>query len=85
MRRTVLSLIVAGLMMALMAAPALAVNHGQVPANECAASPEAGGRQAADNLRATGQVEPPASLNNPGESTGAQGEARSNACPSSEA
>ncbi len=75
MRRIVLSLIVAGLLIALKSAPALAINDALVPAEECApANAEAVGHPAATTgLAQTPQIGPPASANNPGVSTGAQG------------
>jgi hypothetical protein len=80
MRRIVLSLIVAGLMLALLAAPALAINHAQIPAEACSDSPSAGGRPAASTgLAQTPKVGPPASDDNPGVSEGALGEERSSA------
>jgi hypothetical protein len=80
MRRIVLSLIVAGLLMALMATPALAINDSRVPAENCASGTEAVGHPAATTgLAQTPQVGPPASANNPGVSTGALGEERSSA------
>ena len=81
MRRIVLSLIVAGLLMALMATPALAINDALVPAENCApANAQAVGHPAATRgLAQTPQVGPPASADNPGVSTGALGEERSSA------
>ncbi len=43
MRRIALTLIMAALLVALSAAPALAFHHGFLPANECGQSPNAGG------------------------------------------
>ena len=81
MRRIVLSLMVAGLMLALMATPALAINDALVPAENCApANAEAVGHPAAmTGLAQTPQVAPPASRENPGVSTGALGEEQSSA------
>jgi len=89
MRRVVLSLIVAGLLLALLAAPALAINDGRVPADECSGNPNAVGTPGGmpnPGLSPTGPspVEPPASVNNPGQDnsfgdTGAEGQERSSA------
>ena len=91
MRRMLLVMSVAALMAAMlviMAVPALAINDSRVPAENCAPSnAQAVGHPAASTgLAQTEQVGPPASANNPGVSTGALGEAQSNAvgtCPGS--
>jgi len=84
MRRLALTLIAAGLMLALMAAPALAINDSQVPANECSGNPKSVGEPLGVPLFNPGitqsdPVDPPVSANNPGASTGALGQANSNA------
>jgi hypothetical protein len=84
MRRLALSLIAAGLMLVLMAAPALAINDSQVPADECSGNPKAVGEPGGapgtnPGINQSDRVGPPVSDNNPGESTGARGQANSNA------
>ncbi len=75
MRRVFAVLALTGLLLALTAAPALAINDARVPAENCAPdNAQAVGHPAADNLQQTGQVSPPASANNPGVSTGTKGE-----------
>ncbi len=62
--------------------PALAINDGRVPADECSGNPSAVGTPQGNpnpGLAVSDPVGPPASDNNPGQSTGAQGEARSQA------
>jgi len=74
----------AALVLGLTAAPAFAVNDARVPAENCAPdNAEAVGHPAAGNEQSD-QVSPPFSDNNPGQSTGAQGQANSQAtdhCP----
>jgi hypothetical protein len=69
----------------LSAAPALGVNHPFIPANECSSSGNAGGLPAAGNNQTPATAaNPPFSLNNPGQSTGARGGENSQAtqhCP----
>ena len=65
-----------------LAAPAQAINDGRVPADECSDNPNAVGTPGGGpnpGLANTDQVGPPASANNPGRSTGARGEERSQA------
>jgi len=75
------------------AAPAQAINDPRVPANECssensvAVGDPLGPGNPGINFH-TPQVAPPVSLNNPGSSTGAKGQANSQAtahCPNAEA
>lgn len=67
--------------------PALAINDGRVPAEECSGNPTAVGTPQGNpnpGLAVSEPVGPPASEANPGQSGGAQGEARSQAethCP----
>ena len=83
MRRFV---VVAVLVLTFSAPSALAVNDPLVPAENCApANAEAVGHPAlTNNQTPTTAANPPFSRNNPGESTGAQGQANSQAtahCP----
>ena len=68
------------LLLALLAAPALAVNDPLVPGDECSASTQAVGHPAFANQADNPQgANPPFSVNNPGKSTGAKGSANSQA------
>lgn len=78
--------IAAAMTFAALAGPALAINDSQVPANECAP----GNSSAVGNPKHFNGTNPgidthsdpvgrPASANNPGQSTGAQGQANSQA------
>ena len=73
----------AALAAALVAAtPAYAINDGRVPADECSDNPSAVGTPGGEpnpGLAQSEQVGPPASANNPGRSSGARGEERSQA------
>jgi len=81
-RRLALLGVVAGALAA--AAPAGAINDPLVPGNDCAAGNSAavgdplGVGNPGINFH-TPQVSPPVSLNNPGQSTGAKGQANSQA------
>jgi hypothetical protein len=68
MKRVVLLAVV---VLALLAAPALAVNDPLVPGDECSASDTAVGHPAFVHER-SGPASPPFSANNPGQSTGAK-------------
>ena len=62
--------------------PAHAINDGRVPADECSDNPNAVGTPGGEpnpGLAQSEEVGPPASANNPGSSTGARGEDRSQA------
>jgi hypothetical protein len=62
--------------------PALAINDGRTPADECSGNPNAVGEPAADVFRNTEDQNPvglPTSANNPGASTGSRGEDHSQA------
>ena len=91
MKRILVVMSIAALMAAMltvMAVPALAINDSLVPAENCAPdNAQAVGHPALlTGLAQTDQVGPPASANNPGVSTGALGQAQSNAvgtCPAS--
>ena len=91
MRRILLSAAVAGVVLAGPAPHAFAINDGRVPADECSGNPNAVGTpggQPNPGLLVADPVGPPASANNPGRSTGAQGEAHSRAeahCPNATA
>ncbi|HEV3001743.1 MAG TPA: hypothetical protein VGW75_13460 [Solirubrobacteraceae bacterium] len=64
------------------AAPAYGINDGRVPADECSGNPNAVGTPGGAPNPGLAQAEPvgpPASANNPGASTGARGEERSQA------
>ncbi len=79
MRRIALTLILAILLLASMAAPALATNDPTVPADECSDNPKAVGQPFGENANAVdigpSPVSGPASKNNPsGTSPGAQGQ-----------
>ena len=81
MKRSGLSLAAAAAALAL-ATPAQAINDGRVPADECSDNPNAVGTPGGNQnpgLANTDQVGPPASANNPGRSTGARGEEKSQA------
>ncbi len=70
------------LLLAVASVPALAINDRLVPAGGCAQSDSAVGTpQGGDNpgLAQSDQVDPAASRNNPGVSTGAQGHEESQA------
>jgi hypothetical protein len=76
MRRLVMFVV---LLLALLATPALAVNDPLVPGDDCAAAhAQAVGHPAFVHQQPQG-ANPPFSLNNPGESTGAKGSANSQA------
>ena len=80
MRRVTAAAAVAASLVA--AAPAAAINDGRVPADECSDNPNAVGTpggQPNPGLARAEPVGPPASANNPGSSTGARGEERSQA------
>jgi len=65
-----------------LAAPAYAINDGRVPADECSGNPNAVGTPGGGPNPGLANAEPvgaPASANNPGASSGARGEARSQA------
>jgi hypothetical protein len=71
--------LLATLALGLTAAPAFAVNDAFVPGENCAAdNSEAVGHPAAQ-LEQSAKAGPPFSLNNPGQSTGAKGQANSEA------
>jgi hypothetical protein len=75
---------IAGVAAALaLAAPAQAINDGRVPADECSGdNPNVVGTPGGEpnpGLANTDQLAPAASANNPGRSTGARGEERSQA------
>ncbi len=60
MRRLLLTLLLVGLLLVTMVAPALAIVHGNTPSNECGASDNAGGRRAAQVIRTHNPVfDPP--------------------------
>jgi hypothetical protein len=62
--------------------PALAINDGRVPTDECSGNPSAVGTPQGNpnpGLAVSDPVSPPASENNPGQPTGARGEDRSRA------
>jgi hypothetical protein len=68
--------------LAFTASPALAVNDPVAPGDECSASSQAIGHPANENQIEHGNIQganPPFSVNNPGQSTGAKGSARSEA------
>jgi hypothetical protein len=71
-KKALIALAIAGSAVLASVAPALAVNHPFIPANECAQSSAAGGRPAASREQSD-VAGAPFSLNNPGASTGAQG------------
>ncbi len=82
--RLVLLVAVAAVMLAMVAAPALANNDPTVPADECSGNPNAVGQpQSHGGINAVdigpSPVSGPASKNNPGTSTGAKGQAQSQA------
>ena len=85
MKRIVLAVAVAAVMLAVMAAPALANNDPTVPADECSGNPNAVGQpQSHGGINAVdigpSPVSGPASKNNPSDtSTGAKGQAQSQA------
>ena len=67
------------LMLGTTAFPALAINDSRVPADECSDNPKAVGEPGGVPLSNPGiaqaePVGPPVSANNPGQSTGAQGQ-----------
>ena len=67
-------------MFALTASPAFAVNDAHAPGDECSASEQAIGHPAFANQLGNPQgANPPFSSDNPGQSTGAKGSARSEA------
>ena len=86
-KRLVAIALTSALVLVTAAFPALAINDGRVPAEECSDNPTAVGTpQGGPNpgLAVSEPVGPPASANNPGQSQGAQGEERSQAeahCP----
>ena len=62
--------------------PALAINDDRTPADECSGNPSAVGTPQGNpnpGLAESDPVDPPASEDNPAQSTGAQGETRSQA------
>jgi hypothetical protein len=64
------------------AAPAYAINDGRVPADECSGNPVAVGETPDGTNPGIAQADPVApavSANNPGQSTGARGQLKSNA------
>jgi hypothetical protein len=84
MRRIILTLVVALVLVGATAAPALAINDVLVPAGTCAAenSSAVGNTPDGSNpgIATSEQVAPPVSDNNPGQgSTGAKGEENSQA------
>ena len=66
------------LVLALSAPPALAVNDPVAPGDDCSASATAIGHPASGREQSD-KASPPFSVNNPGNSTGARGQARSQA------
>jgi hypothetical protein len=81
MRKSGFSIAAAAGVLAL-AAPAHAINDSLVPADECSDNPNAVGTPGGGpnpGLANSDRVDPPASANNPGRSTGARGEERSQA------
>ncbi len=80
MRRVFAVLALTGLLLAVTAAPALAINDANVPAENCAAADQAVGHPAVGALQETGQITGfPVSAHNPGVSTGAKGQEQSQA------
>lgn len=83
MKRAVATLILAFVLAVLIAPPVFAINDGRVPADECSRdNPNAVGTPGGEpnpGLQTAEPVGPPASGNNPGESTGAEGEDHSRA------
>jgi hypothetical protein len=83
-KRALAAALTSALLVGVVSFPALAINDALVPGDDCAANnSEAVGHPAADNEQAE-KVSPPFSRNNPGQSTGAEGSANSEAtdqCP----
>jgi hypothetical protein len=79
LRKVFVALVLVGVLLAVTAAPALAINDARVPAENCAPdNAQAVGHPAAPTLKALfGAL--PVSANNPGVSTGAKGEENSQA------
>jgi hypothetical protein len=72
-KRVLAAVLISALILGVMSTPAFAINDVLVPADNCAPdNAQAVGHPAAPHLRATGQVFPPVSENNPGVSEGAQ-------------
>jgi hypothetical protein len=80
MRRLLVLLMLVPMVLLLIGVPASAVNDPAVPGDDCSASETAVGHPAVANQADNPQgANPPFSSNNPGQSTGAQGQARSQA------
>ena len=81
MVRILLALMMAAFLLSAMAVPALAINDSRVPADECSGNINAVGTPGGEpnpGLLQADPVGPPASASNPGQSTGAQGQAHAN-------
>jgi hypothetical protein len=79
-RKALATALVSGAMLAMMVTPAMAINDSQVPADECSDNPTAVGEPGIVGLsQPQNPVGPPTSANNPGKSTGARGQANSQA------
>jgi hypothetical protein len=80
MRRILVLLLLVPLVVLWLGVPAIAVNDPAVPGDDCSASETAVGHPAFANQADNPQgANPPFSSNNPGESTGARGQERSQA------
>jgi hypothetical protein len=77
-RKALATALVSGAMLATMVTPAMAINDSQVPADECSDNPTTVGEPGIVGLsQPQNPVGPATSANNPGESTGARGQANS--------
>ena len=85
LRKVLAASLVSALILGVVSAPALAINDGRVPADECSGNPKSVGEPTGVPLQNPGiitaePVDPPVSgPNNPGVSTGALGQINSNA------
>ena len=78
-RKVLATAVTSTLILGAVSAPALAINHAVIPANECSGNPASGGVAAAGNFVDTtdqsgGPVGLPVSGNTPGASLGAEGD-----------
>ncbi len=77
-RKVLATAVTSTLILGAISAPALAINHAVIPADQCSGNPASGGAAAASNFvdktdQTGGPVGLPVSRDNPGASTGAEG------------
>jgi hypothetical protein len=78
-RKVLATAVISSLILGALSAPALAINHAVIPANECSGNVASGGVAAAGNFvsqtdQRGGPVGLPVSGTNPGASLGAEGD-----------